>query len=150
MCFNPVNGWSVSMSKSYKNWLDAMCGVVVLFGFIMASGALPATEWPARLLLEWQNQGPLVIDRAARVTLGVLGGVMCGWGVTLYAAFQAAHMIGEGSARIWRLILASMIFWFVVDSSLSIATGFALNALMNVGFLLAFVVPISVSGVLRR
>jgi len=138
------------MSKSYKNWLDAMSGVVVLFGFIMAGGALPATEWPARLLLEWQNQGPLAIDRAARVTLGVLGGVMCGWGVTLYAAFQAAHMIGNRGAHIWRLILASLIFWFVVDSSLSVATGFALNALMNVGFLLAFVVPIGLSGVLRR
>ena len=137
------------MSKSYKNWLDAMCGVVVLFGFIMAGGALPASEWPARLLLEWQNQGPLAIDRAARVTLGVLGGVMCGWGVTLYAAFQAAHMIGDRGAHIWRLILASMVFWFVVDSSLSVATGFALNALMNVGFLLAFVVPIGLSGVLR-
>ena len=137
------------MSKSYKSWLDAMCGVVVLFGFIMAGGALPASEWPARLLLEWQNQGPLAIDRAARVTLGVLGGVMCGWGVTLYAAFQAAHMIGDRGAHIWRLILASMVFWFVVDSSLSVATGFALNALMNVGFLLAFVVPIGLSGVLR-
>ncbi len=137
------------MSRSYKSWLDAMCGVVVLFGFIMAGGALPATEWPARLLFEWQNQGPLEIGRAARVTLGVLGGVMCGWGVTLYAAFQAAHMIGDRGAHIWRLILASLIFWFVVDSSLSIATGFALNALMNVGFLLAFVVPIGLSGVLR-
>ena len=138
------------MSKSYKNWLDAMCGVVVLFGFIMASGALPATEWPAHLLLEWQNQGPLEIDRTARVTLGVLGGVMCGWGVTLYAAFHAAHIIGDGATRIWRLILASMIVWSVVDSSLSVATGFALNALMNVGFLLAFIVPIGFSGVLRR
>ena len=137
------------MSKSYKSWLDAMCGVVVLFGFIMAGGALPASEWPARLLLEWQNQGPLEIDRAARVTLGVLGGVMCGWGVTLYAAFQAAHMIGDRGVHIWRLIFGSMIFWFMVDSSLSVATGFALNALMNVGFLLAFVVPIGLSGVLK-
>ncbi len=137
------------MRDSYKNWLDAMCGVVILFGLIMASGALSATEWPARLLLEWQNQGPLQIDRAARVTLGVLGGVMCGWGVTLYAAFQAAHMLGDRGARIWWLILASIVFWFVVDSSLSLATGFALNAVMNCLFLAAFVVPISLSGVLR-
>lgn len=138
------------MSSFTRQWLDAMCGVVILFGLIMAGGALPATEAPARLLFEWQNQGPLPIDRAARVSLGVLGGVMCGWGVTLYAALQAAHMIGQPATRIWRLIAASMIFWFVVDSTLSIATGFALNAAMNIGFLLAFLVPLAVSGVLRR
>lgn len=144
-----MNGWSFAVSMMSKNWLDAMCAVVVVFGLVMASGALATTEWPARTLFEWQNQGPLPIDRAARVTLGVLGGVMCGWGVTLYAAFRAAHMISDHSTPIWRLIVASIIFWFVVDSSLSIATGFTLNAVMNVGFLLAFVVPISVSGVLR-
>ncbi len=138
------------MSDFWRTWLTIMCGVVVLFGLIMAGGALPATEAPARLLLEWQNQGPLPIDRAARVTLGVLGGVMCGWGVTLYAAFQAAHMIGGPATRIWRLIAGSLLFWFMVDSTLSIATGFWLNAVMNVGFLLAFVVPIGLSGVLRR
>lgn len=138
------------MSDFWRTWLTIMCGVVIAFGLIMAGGALPATEGPARMLLEWQNQGPLAIDRAARVTLGVLGGVMCGWSVTLYAAFQAAHMIGRPATHIWRLIAASLLFWFVVDSSLSIATGFALNALMNVGLLLAFVVPISLSGVLRR
>lgn len=138
------------MSDFWRHWLTIMCGVVVLFGLIMAGGALPATEAPARLLLEWQNQGPLPIDRPARVTLGVLGGVMCGWGVTLYAAFQAAHMIGRPATQIWRLIAASLLFWFVVDSTLSIATGFALNAAMNMGFLLAFVVPISLSGVLKR
>lgn len=138
------------MSDFWRAWLTIMCGVVIVFGLIMAGGALPATEWPARLLLEWQNQGPLAIDRAARVTLGVLGGVMCGWGVTLYAAFQAAHLIGRPATQIWRLIAGSLIFWFVVDSSLSIATGFALNAVMNIGFLLAFLIPLGRSGVLRR
>lgn len=59
-------------------------------------------------------------------------------------------MIAQPATRIWRLIAASMVFWFAVDSTLSIATGFALNAAMNTGFLLAFVVPLAVSGVLRR
>lgn len=138
------------MSGIWRVWLNAMCGIVVLFGLIMAGGALPQTELPARLLFEWQHQGPLAIDQAARVTLGVLGGVMCGWGVTLYAAIQAAQMLGQSADRIWRLILASILFWFIVDSSLSIATGFALNALMNVAFLLGYVLPITASGVLRR
>ncbi len=137
------------MSDFWKTWLNLMCGVVVLFGLIMAGGALPATELPARLLFEWQNQGPLPIDRAARVSLGVLGGVMCGWGVTLYAAFGAAHMIGRPATQVWRLVLASIIFWFVVDSSLSVLTGFALNAVMNVGFLIGYVLPIVASGVLK-
>lgn len=134
----------------WRGWLDLMCGVVVLVGLIMAAGALPQTELPARLLMEWQNGGPLAIDRAARVSMAVLGGVMCGWGVTLYAAFQATDMIPGPASRIWRLILASILFWFVVDSSLSVATGFALNALMNVGFLIAFVLPIAASGTLKR
>lgn len=138
------------MQDFWRRWLDAMCTIVLLFGLIMAGGALPQTELAARLLFEWQNQGPLEIGRAARVTLGVLGGVMCGWGITLYAAIQAATLLDRPAYRIWRLILASILIWFVVDSSLSIATGFALNALMNVAFLIGYVMPITASGVLRR
>ncbi|MBX9796246.1 hypothetical protein [Sphingomonas sp.] len=137
------------MNGFWRNWLNAVCSVVVLFGLVMAGAALPATEWPARLLLEWQNGGPLAIDRAARIAFGVLGGVMCGWGVTLFAAFQAAERIAGDARGIWRWLLASILFWFAVDSTLSVATGFALNAVMNVGFLVALALPLFATGVLN-
>ncbi len=138
------------MSRFWQQWLNAACAIVILFGLVMAGAALPTTEGPARLLLEWQNGGPLAVDRAARIGFAVLGGVMCGWGGTLFAAFRAADTIEGDAARIWRLLLASILFWFLVDSTLSMATGFTLNAVMNIGFLVAFVVPITASGVLRR
>lgn len=139
------------MTKHIIGWLNAMCAVVVVTGLVMAGGALPQTEWGARLLLEWQNGGPLALDRAARVLTGVLGGVMCGWGVTLFAGFQAIEAVADARlrTRFWRIMLAGILVWFVVDSGLSIATGFALNAVMNAAFMLAFCVPIVASGAIR-
>jgi len=75
---------------------------------------------------------------------------MCGWGGTLFAAFSTTDAIAGPVSQLWRFILASILFRFVVDSSLSITTGFALNTLMNVGFPVAFALPLTASGALRR
>ena len=75
---------------------------------------------------------------------------MYGWGGTLFAAFSITDAIAGPVSQLRRLILASVLFRFVVDSSLSITTGFALNALMNVGFPVAFALPLTASGALRR
>ena len=47
---------------------------------------------------------------------------------------------GNGS---WRcIILTGVIVWFVIDSAGSIVAGAPFNAVMNVGFLLMFEIPI--------
>lgn len=124
---------------------------VGVFGAVLAGGGLHATSDPARLLLDLLNGSKETnLDDQMRFSLGVLGAVSIGWSVTLLAAIQAAIQLGERGRSIWALVTAGATSWFVIDSPLSIATGYGLNAILNVVLLAAFLIPIIRSGVLQR
>lgn len=77
------------------------------------------------------------------------GAVTIGWSLTLFAVIQAVHQLDEPySKTIWSLIAISVMSWYVIDSSLSIATGFWLNAIANTSFIVTFLIPVLSSGVL--
>ena len=52
------------------------------------------------------------------------------------AAFATHPMLGRS------LILKSIMTWFLIDSSMSIAAGVPLNVIGNLGFLLVFTLPV--------
>jgi hypothetical protein len=139
------------MSPFWRNWMIALCFGVGLFGLVLAGGAVEETEEPTRWLFDILNgSGGFELDSDLRFTVAVLGAVMFGWSITLYAAIQAANQLGEEAGRgVWRLITVSVVGWYVVDSTLSIVTGFELNAVLNTLILAAFLVPMAGSGVLR-
>ncbi|HEX8388300.1 MAG TPA: hypothetical protein VF636_04725 [Sphingomonas sp.] len=63
---------------------------------------------------------------------------------------RALHQIPAAQAApIWRALTAAVVIWFVVDSTVSVATGFALNAVSNAAFLVAYLVPMLGAGALR-
>lgn len=138
------------MSGSWRNWLTGWCWAVALFGIVLAAAAFEITSTPTRLLFGLLN-GPLALDLDAQMRFGlaVLGAVTFGWSLTLMAAIQAAHQLGDRARPVWRLITLSVLAWYVVDSGLSVATGYGLNAIPNTIFLLAFLAPVIRGGVLR-
>lgn len=71
----------------------------------------------------------------------VLGGVMMGWMTAILYVLVTSFRHGETTG--WNIITVSLAIWFVIDSSASIATGFAENAVLNLGFLLMFAVPLA-------
>ena len=50
---------------------------------------------------------------------------------------------------VWILVTSSVAVWYAIDTALSLATGFGLNAIPNTIFLAAFLLPIVCSGVLK-
>ena len=139
------------MNGFWRTWLNGWCAVVGVFGVVLAGGAAQATSGPVRLLLDILNgPEPLVIEGPMRFALAVLGAVTIGWSLTLYAAIDAAHRLGPMGAPVWRMILASGLVWFVIDSALSVATGFGLNLVPNTVFVAGLVAPLAASGLLRR
>lgn len=76
------------------------------------------------------------------VTLGsaVLGAVMIGWACLLWPLVRGPVRRREPWA--WTAIAVSVGVWFVIDSTLSIASGFGENALLNLVFAIAFAVPL--------
>lgn len=138
------------MSGFWRTWLNGWCAVVGVFGVVLAGGSAEATSAPVRILLDILNgPEPLAIEGPMRFGLAVLGAVTIGWSLTLYAAIDAAHRLGPMGAPVWRMILASGLVWFVIDSALSVATGFGLNLIPNILFVAGLVAPLAAAGVLR-
>jgi len=139
------------MTPFWKTWMTATCATLSLLGLILAAAAFEATDGPARLYFDLINgPGDLDLDPRMRFVLAVLGGVCIGWSITLIATFTAAHALsGEAATSVWRLTLVALVLWYVIDSALSVYTGFWLNAMINTLFFGALLTPIIRSGVLR-
>ena len=139
------------MTTFWRNWLMVWCGAVVLFGAVLTLAASPLTDAPVRALFD--VMGPVrdvPMPAELRFAIALMGAVTLGWGLTALAAICTAIRLGPDGRGLWIGILASVLVWFAVDSSLSIATGFALNAVSNSIILAAFLLPVLLSGVLGQ
>lgn len=133
------------MSEQFwMNWLKAASALVIGFGFLIVAAAHPAGVGPMLFfadLLIWPFDGnPAAMDQLTRLISAISGGIMVGWGVLLWmVTAQVLPRLPEIGRR---LILASIISWFVVDSTGSVVSGVPLNLVGNLLFLIAFVVPV--------
>ncbi len=69
-------------------------------------------------------------------SFAVLGAVMVGWMALLAVLIHGPLRRGEPWA--WTAVAASVGAWFVVDTTMSLLTGYPENALLNVAFGVAF------------
>lgn len=137
------------MRSFWRNWLTVWCLAVILFGATLLLGGIPATAGPAMMLLDRLNgAAPLVVTPALYFANGVLGGVTLGWGVGTLGAMRVAADLGDQGTRLWRWTAAGVVAWFATDSTLSVTTGFELNLVPNIVFLLGFFGPMLATGVL--
>jgi len=138
------------MSRFWRTWTIGWCWAVGLFGAILAASAFEATRGPIRLLFGLLNDRVAFDpDAHTQFSLAVLGAVTVGWSLTLLAAVQAAHQLGDQARSVWLLVTSSLVVWYAIDTALSVATGFGLNAIPNTIFLAAFLLPIVCSGVIK-
>jgi hypothetical protein len=125
-------------------WLRSASAIVIGFGVLVALAAFPATAGPTLLLTDlifWPFDGAQSLGAPeTRLLCAIGGGLMAGWGVLLWLVATQLYPREPELAR--TMILYSTGTWFVIDSLGSIAAGAPLNALLNVGFLLAFVLPL--------
>ena len=139
------------MSKVWQNWLSTWAILVTVFGVILAGAAFPATDGLTTMLFTFfGNPLPADIDLHHRFANGLMGAVTMGWGLTYIGAFKALYALDPATAApIWRYLLFISVVWYAVDSAISIATGFWMNAVSNTVFLIALLIPLVKSGALR-
>lgn len=132
-------------------WMTGWCAAVCLLGMILAGSGFEVTSGPVRILFDVLNgPGELDLNPYVRFSLALLGAVTMVWSLTLMAVIQVANQLEKQvSKRLWIGIAASIVIWYVIDSILSIATGFWLNAVSNTIFSATFLIPVIRSGVLR-
>ena len=130
--------------ESRARLLKTAAAITMGFGVVIAAAAIPALNLPTALMLDMvvpPVDGAHALDATAtRLLSAICGGVLVGWG--LMAWILAAEILPGNPALARRLIIPSIGAWFLVDSSMSIAAGAPLNAVLNTGFLILFTLPV--------
>lgn len=139
------------MSPEWLRWYRWWCGAVGLFGVVIALGAFDATSGPALALYDALNGAADLTAPPDRFSVGLVGAVTIGWSLTMWAAIRATFLLdAPGSRSVWRLLVVSLAVWYVIDNVISVATGYALNAVSNTVIVAAFLYPLVKTGALKR
>lgn len=121
------------MTGNFQTQMTLWCGAVMVFGLVLVGGAFDATSAGVYALFDiLDGPGPIAYEPVLRFSLALMGAVTLGWGATVLAVVRGtAAMPASQTAPMWRMITLAILLWYVVDSALSIATGFWLNAVSN-------------------
>lgn len=74
------------------------------------------------------------LSQEAALNAAIAGGVLAGWGMTLYSL--AKHLGESGLKRLSGPLLTAVIVWFVLDGAGSWAAGAPANIVLNLPYLL--------------
>jgi len=135
---------TIQVSKFWWRWLIVVADFTIIFGLLIAVE-------PGRSIIQqiYTNDifgaGSYATLTQTEITFqnflyGVLGGVMVGWGVMMFAIIYIPFKRGERWA--WLTLTIGLLIWFVVDSIASAASGVYLNVALNTGFLLMYGIPL--------
>lgn len=131
-------------SQATVTGLKAASALIIGFGIITVSATAPATAGLARFLIDmifWPIDGAQTLGAPeTRLLCAIAGGLMTGWGAMLWLA--ATRLYPQAPDLAGTMIMVSLGAWFVVDSLGSIIAGAPLNALLNMGFLPIFLIPL--------
>lgn len=133
------------MTQAYhKFYLAVTTFVIISFGPVFFLGTMLPSSEAARWtldLLSWPLDGVQNYEAPTTRFLSALtGGFLTGWGVCVWCLRQWVYDQAPEGVR--KSVLAGLLAWFVLDSSGSIASGNASNALFNVIVLVLAVGPL--------
>lgn len=133
------------MSRAFAlNWLKFAAVLTIVVGFVASLASHPAGAglWLALFdVLAWPIDGnPAGFDATGFALNAVLGGLLVGWGVTIW--LLAAGPIARGQAGTARIVLLGLAAWFLVDSAGSLVAQMPGNVVLNAGFMALFLPPL--------
>lgn len=128
----------------HKFWLKITAIVIASFAPVFFLGTMLSTSEPARFTLDLlglpldgvQNYN----EPTTRFLSALTGGFLLGWGVMVWCL--SAWVYDKAPEQVRRTVVAGLLSWFVLDSSGSIASGNASNAVFNIAVLLLAVGPL--------
>jgi hypothetical protein len=138
------------MTALWQRWIVAWCWGVLLFGAVLAMAAVPVLDAAPRFIVGLLGGNPakaaLLDQPEMRFGIGLQGALTIGWALMMFTMISVA---AEAGARVWRPMTLSLLAWYVIDSAISVSTGFPLNALSNSVVVALYLAPVLASGVLR-
>lgn len=138
------------MQGFWKIWMLVWCWGVLLFGVVLALAAVPGANGAMGFILATMGSDPalasLMDQPAMQFAVGLQGALTIGWALTVLGVVRFG---GGGNAQLWLSVTIAVLAWSVIDSVISIMTGFALNAVSNTLLTAGYLVPVLCSGALR-
>jgi hypothetical protein len=126
--------------RIWIRWLEVVIVLVMAYSLVLVlAGGL------ALRLFDFLGFGPDAATTSdafrdyLRLPFAVLGAVMFGWMVLLFAVVRGPMRLGEPWA--WRAVALSLSAWFALDTGMSLVLGSPAHALFNVGFAVALAIP---------
>jgi hypothetical protein len=120
------------MNEGTMRALRLWSAAVALFGLALCGGAFAGTDAFVAAIYRLVGAGDMAFTPELRFSIGLMGAVSLGWGLSLYAvAASSGDVPGARAPALWRRIARATAAWFVIDSFISVATGFGLNAVSN-------------------
>lgn len=125
-------------------WLVAADIIVIVFG--ATQSLLPNLVRQGFSLMvfgsaDYMESFPPDAIRYITLAHAIMGAVMIGWGVSMMYTLLTQFRNGEWTG--WISIAIALTLWFIPDTVMSILTGFWQNAVLNIGFILLFVIPLA-------
>lgn len=135
---------AIMSKKFHKFYLKVTAITIGSFGPVFFLGTMLPTIEPARFTLDflaWPIDGVQNYEAPTTRFLSALtGGFLFGWGVCVWCLQKWVYDIAPEAVR--KSVLMGILAWFCLDSSGSIASGNASNAVFNVIVLLIAVGPL--------
>ncbi|MBO6554509.1 MAG: hypothetical protein JJ926_17480 [Roseitalea sp.] len=132
--------------------LKAGAVILMAFGVLFTMAAWPPLAGLIRFLVDlfaWPLDGAQTLAASeTRLALAIGGGVMAGWGMTIWLV--ATRLAEREPGLVRTLVLLPVVVWFVLDSLGSIAAGVPVNAVFNVTFLVLFMAAFRIRGAQRQ
>ena len=130
--------------KSTIAWLKFASGVVIAFGILVSLSIYPVMSGVLNILIDfvlWPLDGEQTINSPEiKFILAVSGGITMGWGILFWQITTKVYPENPKLAR--TMILTSIWTWFIIDCFGSIMSNAPLNVLLNIPFLLIFLIPL--------
>jgi hypothetical protein len=124
---------TIMTHKFHKFWLKITAIIVGSFGPVFFFGTMNATKEPARLtldILSWPlNDSSTFTSSDTKFLSALTGGFLLGWGIMIWLLSTWVYDKAQNEVR--KTVLISLLAWFFLDSSGSIASGNASNVIFN-------------------
>ena len=133
----------MSTFRFWYTWLLIASWLIIFFGLYLVAFTRTSLFSPLDSLISRSFEIPNDLTAPPKLLVwlcGVLGATMIGWGIFVWFIVNGPLLRKERWA--WFAMTIGMIAWFIPDTLISVICGANFNAVLNVMFLLLFLVPL--------
>jgi len=130
--------------KTHKIWLKITAISIITYAILFFLGTLKQTNRIIEVVLDISSypiDGLQNYNENSTIFLSaLLGGILFGWGILIWFLSSKLYDLAPEQTR--KIVLISLLSWFIIDSLGSVFSGNSSNVIANIFLLLILVGPL--------